>query len=204
MTFRDALAGGEYVLIAEAVIFVAVVIIWWARGVKVSKGSKSYGGLMQRLRDNVMEGDIENAIQLCDSVSNPGAYVVGAGVRRIGAPMPEIREAMHEASELEYQKMQKGAGWLRTLAVIAPLAGLGGTLVGIIDKLQDLASQGAAADMARLCGETAPTIITTVAGLGTGIFALIAFACLEGRINKSRTRLQKLAMEFTDLLNEPS
>ena len=59
-------------------------------------------------------------------------------------------------------------------------------------------------DTAQVCAALAPTIVTTVAGIGVGIFSLIALTCLEGTIDSARTRLEELGLEFIELLNAPS
>lgn len=204
MTFWETVERGEYVMIALAVILIATVIIWWVRAAKLKRQKNTYADLMHRVRDHVMEGDIDNARQLCDSISTPGAKVVEAGLSRVGKPMPEVTTAMHETALIEKDTMTKGLRWLRFLAIISPLLGLGGTLVGVIDRLRDLGETGPVVDLAMLCGAIAPTIVTTVAALGVGIFALVAMTCLDAKIDSSQRRIDELATEFTNLLNEPS
>ena len=204
MTFWETIERGEYVMFALAVIVIAIVIIWWVRASILHGQRKKYPVLMQRIRDHVMEGDIENSRQICKALSLPGARVVEAGLSRVGQPMGEVKAAMEDASMIEKSHMSRGARWLRAMAVISPLLGLGGTLVGIIDRLRDLGEAGAVVDTAAVCGALAPTIVTTVAGLGVGIFALVALTCLEGSINSAQRNLDELSKEFIDLLNEPT
>lgn len=204
MTFWETVERGEYVMIALAVILIIVICIWWVRGARLGKERKSYAPLMQRLRDLIMEGDVENARQLCDNSVNAGGRVLAVGIKLIGKPMADLTSAIQDMANLEKEKMSRGLVWLRAFAVISPLLGLGGTLVGVIDRLRDIGLMGELADISHLCQEIAPTIITTVAGLGVGIFSIIAFTCLDASIDGSRNRLSELTLEFTELLNEPS
>lgn len=204
MTFWETVERGEYVMIALAVLFIITIIVWWVRAAKLGKQRKSYPDLMHRVRDHVMEGDIDNARQICGSVDTPGAKVVETGLSRIGKSMLEVSSSMQESASIEKDAMTKGLRWLRFIAVISPLLGLGGTLVGIIDRLRDLGEVGPIVDLSMLCGAISPTIVTTVSGLGVGIFALVAMTCLDAKIDSSQRRLDELAAEFTDLLNEPS
>ena len=204
MTFWETVERGEYVMIALAILFIISIIIWWVRSAKLGKERKTYPDLMHRVRDHVVEGDIDNARQLCDALATPGAKVVETGLSRVGKSMMEITTSMQEKAAIEKDIMTKGLRWLRFLAVISPLLGLGGTLVGIIDRLRDLGVMGPTVDMSMLCASIAPTIVTTVAGLGVGIFALIAMTCLDAKIDSSQRRIDEVASEFTDLLNEPS
>lgn len=204
MTFWETIERGEYVMIALALLLIVIICIWCVRGVRLGRLKRKYAPLMHRVRDHVVEGDIENARQLCDVYLSPGSRVVETGLSHIGNRMADVRDAMRDTAEMEKEKMAAGARWLKAIAVISPLLGLGGTLVGVIDRLRDLGESAGMVDTAVVCGAVAPTIVTTVAGLGVGIFSLIALTCLEGSINKARRNLDELAMELIDLLNEPS
>ena len=204
MTFWETVERGEYVMIALAVIFILCLCIWWMRALKLSKQRKSYSTLMQRVRDHISEGDMENARQLCEVTSSPGAQVLCAGVSMIGKPMPEIKDAMDRAISCQRPVLSRGTLWLRAFGVISPLLGLGGTLVGIIDRLRDLGMAGSEVDLSALCASIAPTIVTTVAGLGVGIFALVALTFLSSAIIAAEKSLFNLEGEFTQLLNSPS
>lgn len=204
MTVWDTIERGEYVMFALAALLLLAVAILWVRCMTMRKIDRSYPGLMQRLRDHVTEGDIENARQICEISDTPGSKVLCAGIGRIGHPLPEVKTAMGECGDYECRRFSKGIIWLRMIAVISPLLGLGGTLVGIIDRLRDLGGITEGVDISMVCAYLAPTIVTTVAGLVVGILALVALTCLDSRIMASRRKMEQLQHEFLDLLNEPS
>ena len=204
MTFWETVERGEYVMIALAVLLIAVVCVWWIKYSNLGKQNKSYPDLLSRVRDHVMEGDLENAIQFCNSVTTPVAKIIGAGLRRIGKPMEEVFAAMQQKANVEKDLMTSGLPWFRAAAVIAPLLGLGGTLIGIIDRLRDLGEGGPTVDLSMLCAAISPTIVTTVAGIGVGIVSLLAYMFLEARIDHSRRLIDEASEEFAELLNEPS
>ena len=204
MTFWETVERGEYVMIALAVLFILIILIWWIRSAKLRRDRKTYTVLMHRVRDHVSEGDFDNARLFCQSLNSSGAKTVNLGLTRVGKPMAEISGDMDAMGSIEKEKMAKGSRWLRAIGVISPLLGLGGTLVGVIDRLRDLGELGVLVDLSMLCASIAPTIVTTIAGLGVGIFALIAFNCLEAQIDSSRQALDKVKVDFIDLLNAPS
>lgn len=204
MTVWECIQRGEYVMIALAVILVGCIVIWWVRGASLRKERKSYRILMQRVRDQITEGDLENARQLCRADAHSGGRMLEAGINRIGRRMDEVENGLRNEAEVEKQRFSRGARWLKTFATISPLLGFGGTLVGLTDRLRDMGEASTPVDLALICSQTAPAIVTTVAGLTTGIFALVAFAFLEASIDKSKRSLDELANDFSDLLNEPS
>ena len=204
MTFWETVERGEYVMIALAVLLIAVVVFWIAKGIRLKREKKSYDSLMPMVRDNVVEGDIETACQICESVRTPGAVVVFAGLNKLGHPISEVEKAMHKVAKSKIKDIRTGMDWLRLIAVISPLIGLGGTLVGVIDRLRDLGETDMPVDISILCASIAPTIVTTVAGIVTGIIALIALTALNVQINSTVKDIDNLSNEFIELLNEPS
>ena len=204
MTVWTTIERGEYVMFALAVILIVIVLIWWIRGASLVKERKDNPTLLQRVRDHVVDGDLENARQICSASSTPGGRVLESGIKRIGHPITDVEMALNDHREIEVERFRRGVGWLKTFAIICPLLGFGGTLVGLIDRLRDLGEQGALVDISMVCAQVAPTIVTTVAGLIVGIFSLVALTFLESTVNVSRRRLEELCAQFTDLLNEPS
>ena len=204
MTVWEAIQGGEYFMIVLALILAVIVVFCWLRESKLLKQKKSYSDLMQRVRDYIMEGDIENALNICEVIDSPGSMVVSTGIKHIGDNMTDLKSSMESVAQIEKDNLDVGNRWLRFFAVIAPLLGLAGTLIGITDRLRDLGESPYIVDIADLAGTLAPTIVTTVAGLIVGILALIAFTLLETSIESSRRRIDELIVELSDLLNEPS
>ena len=203
MTFWETIVSGEYVMFALAAILIAVVVIWWARTAWLLSLRKRNIALMHRIRDYVVEGDIENSISLCSGTNLPGARVVESGLKMIGSTLPEIKKAMdHEQSRQQYS-LRRGNIWLKALAIIAPLAGCAGTLAGACHHLHQLALSPEGTDPAAACGAIAPTIITTIAGLGVGIIAIIAGTSLEAMGRKAEDEICDLEDELIDILNTP-
>lgn len=204
MTVWETIQRGEYVMFALAVALIVAVCICWVRCVVLSRKMKGYVPLMHRVRDHVVEGDLENAARICNVTDSPGARVIESGISRIGQPMQEVTLSMKQRGDLEKENMRKGTGWLKCIAVISPLLGLGGTLVGMIDRLRDLGESTVEVTTGMVCAALSPTIVTTVAGLCVGILSLILLTGLESRIEASKRRLDALSLEFTSLLNQPS
>lgn len=204
MNFLEIISRGEYVIIALAVILIVVIIIWSIRVSVLKHEFRLSRTLMPRLRDYIMEGDLENALHLCQNIKGVGSLVIGCGVSYMGRPMPEIHSAMRLVNEANSSSLEKGSRWLYAFAVISPLIGLGGTLAGICNILQRVAQTGPVTDMAIIANEIAPSIITTCAGIVVGLFSYIAYICLDGYVAKAKQYISKLSIEFTDILNSPS
>lgn len=204
MTFWETITAGEYVIFALALLFIATVWIWWARAAKLHKEHKGYSGMINRLHDYITEGDLESAAGMCSAISTPGGRAVSAGLGLIGNPMSQIKGAMDEIETGESLLMERGVGWLKGIAIMSPLIGAAGTLCGICDRLRDLGQSVAEVSPAMICGSLAPTVVTTIAGLGVGVFAIIAWISLDGSVGKAKRKLTDVCQKFRDILNAPS
>lgn len=204
MTFWETIQGGEYVMFALAVIFIATVCIWCVTAKRFKDNSKSYPAIMHRVRDHITEGDVENADQCCGASHSPGARVLEAGLAHVGKPIAEVRHSMRQAAEIEKIKSGVPALWLKAFTVISPLAGLGGSLVGAADRLRDLGETGTKIDISAVCAAVAPTLVTAAVGMGVGIFAMAALLCVASFVKKAAVKILVLEDEFISLLNQPS
>ncbi|MBI5415207.1 MAG: MotA/TolQ/ExbB proton channel family protein [Candidatus Omnitrophica bacterium] len=74
---------------------------------------------------------IGEAVQLCDASPSPVAKIFKAGILKFGAARDEIKEGMDDASSFEIPKMESRLGAVATIAHIAPLLGLLGTVTGM-------------------------------------------------------------------------
>lgn len=205
MTFWETIVRGEYVMFALCVIIVLTVVTVWAKCAGLRRGGRKTTTLMHKVKDYVVEGDMENARQLAAATPTPGGRIVAGGLDSIGEPIVEIKERLQSTVSREKETIGSSSIiWLRTYAIVAPLLGLGGTLTGVIDRLRDLGESGVAVDSGMICSEIAPTIVSTVAGLGTGIIALLGLAIVEGAINRARKGMDKVGEEFMGLINQPT
>lgn len=204
LTFGDALESGVYIIIPLAVLLIVAIWIWGKRWKALRSEQQPPSLLMQRIRDYVLEGDIENAAQLCGSSVSAAARILSRGVSRIGYPIAEVANSMYEAEAVENISLEKGLRWLRAIAVIAPLLGALGTLIGVTIAFGNATDDAGMFDGAILCDLLSPTFITLICGLGVGIISLFLMTLLDGAIQKTQNRLSALCVEFLDLLNQPS
>ncbi len=195
---------GGYIMIPLAILLVVSIYIMVERSIALRRASKDDDTFMKRIRDYVMEGDIENAVNLCRRTDTPYAKLILKGVNRIGRPMNDVLVAIENTGNIEVASMGKGFTWLSTTAAGAPMLGFLGTVVGMIDAFYALASAGTSANITVLSSGIYQALVTTVAGLVVGIIALFAYNYLVSRVNHIMNMMEAKTMEFMDLLNEPA
>lgn len=148
------------------------------------------------------EGKVDEARAMCASNDSSLAAVLLAGLKRAGAPMPRVREAIMDRGRREAVELERYTGLLGTVATTSPLLGLLGTITGMIQTFQSVqgnldAGQIAAGSLANGIWEA---LITTAAGLSVAIPAFVAYRFLLGRVDRLVADLEEVALEAADLL----
>jgi biopolymer transport protein ExbB len=200
--FELAMKGG-WVMLPIVILSVVAVYIFFERYFAVNKASQIDTNFMNRIKDYIHDGKVENALTLCQSYSNPTARMIEKGIQRIGRPLADINGAIENTGRLEIYKLEKGLPTLATVAGGAPMIGFLGTVMGMIRAFVDMASAGNNIDVSLLSRGIYTALITTVAGLIVGIVAYFAYNILVARVEKVVNKLEANTTEFLDLLNEP-
>lgn len=147
------------------------------------------------------EDKIDEARALCSSNDSSLAAVVLAGLKRAGAPLPRVREAVSDRGRREAVELERFTGLLGTVATTSPLIGLLGTITGMIKTFQSVQDNLDSGQMAgALANGIWEALITTAAGLCVAIPAFIAYRFLLGRIDRLVADLEEAALEAVDLL----
>ena len=204
LSFWSLVMDGGYIMIPLAVLLLVSIYIFIERCFALHRASKNDDTFMKRIRDYIMEGDIENAVNLCKRTDTPYARLILKGVNRIGRPMNDVLVAIENTGNIEVANLGKGFTWLSTTAAGAPMLGFLGTVVGMIEAFFALANAGTSANITVLSSGIYQALVTTVAGLVVGIAALFAYNYLVSRVNRIMNSMEAKTMEFMDLLNAVS
>ena len=197
-------AGGWWFMIPLALLAVVSIYIFFERLFAINHANRQDRSFMDRIKDYIHRGDIDQALKLCQDTNTPYSRMIEKGVTRIGRPMNDVLVAIENVGNMEVAKLEKGFNWLATTAAGAPMIGFLGTVVGMVNAFFQLASAGNNSNVSILAGGIYQALVTTVAGLIVGIIALFAYNYLTSRVNKVMNKLVGKTMEFMDLLNEPA
>ena len=166
-------------LLALSILGVTVIIWrWWT----LRQATAGVPAFMKELRTTLVTGDVPKAIAVCDRQPGPVASIVKAGLIRAGRSQQEIELALQDASAHELAVLERGLPILATIAMIAPLLGFLGTVAGMINSFDALASVGLnnPAAVARGISEA---LITTAAGLIIAIPVQMAYNFFVTNVN---------------------
>lgn len=198
-----ALKGGP-IMIPIAICSIIAVYIIFERYFAIRKSSKDDPNFMNNIRDFISNGNIDAARSLCRNTESPIARMIEKGVSRIGKPLSDIEKAVENIGNIEVVKMEKGLSLLATVAGAAPMLGFLGTVTGMIKAFYNMSKAGKTIDISLLSGGMYEAMVTTVAGLIVGIFALVSYNLLAAMVEKVVFKMETTSIEFMDLLQEPA
>ena len=118
--------------------------------------------------------DIRVAESICETYPGTFANVMLPALRNKDLNREELKEFIIDQGRQEVRTLERGLVGLETVAGVAPLLGLMGTVVGMI-KVFNVISQQGLGQANVLSGGISEALITTVTGLAIGIPALIAY-----------------------------
>ena len=203
MSLFDFAAKGGWIMIVLALLSLIAVYIFVERWVAIKNASKVDVNFMNNIKDNIHDGKIKSAINLCQRNNSPVARMIEKGVERIGRPLSDIQASVENVGSLEVARLEKGMPILASISGGAPMIGFLGTVIGMVQAFYNMEQASNKIDMSLLSGGIYTAMITTVGGLIVGIFAYFAYNYLVTRINQVVYSMESKTIEFMDLLNEP-
>jgi biopolymer transport protein ExbB len=196
--------AGTVIIVLLMVLLILALYIYFERLFKIRASSKIDSTFMLQIKDHVTSGRLDAAKMLCAKENSPVARLTEKGISRIGSPLEDINSAIENAGKLEVYKLEQNVSVLATVAGAAPMIGFLGTVIGMVLAFHTLANSGGQADMGTLAEGIYTAMTTTVAGLIVGIIAYIGYNHLVVKTDKVVNQMEANAMDFLDLLNEPS
>jgi biopolymer transport protein ExbB len=148
-------------------------------------------------RENVVE-----ALSICDATPGPVARLVKVAILNRERGREGVREALEEAGLVEVPPLEERLNLLATIAQIAPLMGLLGTVLGFIKVFSKLVSDGSMARVEGLAGGVWEALICTAAGLALAIPCYAAYNYLVSRVNAIVLDMEKAATEIANIVSE--
>lgn len=185
--------GGAIVPVLMGLLLM-VIVFSFERFFVISKaaGTGNLDQFMGRVQSNINAGNIDDAIAACDkqkgSVANAikAALVKYQDVKKEGFNSEEAAEMIHkeieEATALEMPMLEKNMTILSTLVSLGTLAGLLGTVTGMIKAFGALATAGTP-DQAMLANGISEALINTATGISTSALAIVTYNLFTSKID---------------------
>ena len=185
--------GGPIVPVLMGLLLM-VIVFSFERYMVITKaaGKGNLDTFMKKVQGDIKEGKIVEAIAACDkqkgSVANAikSALVKYQDVKKEGFNSEEASETIHkeieEATSLEMPMLEKNMTIISSLVSLGTLAGLLGTVTGMIKAFGALATAGTP-DQAALANGISEALINTATGIFTSVLAIISYNFFTSKID---------------------
>ena len=199
----DGGLAGQIIISILFVLLAVSLYIYFERFFAIKAASKVDKNFMNQIKDNISDGKLDAATDLCKKTNSPTARLIEKGISRIGKPLDGINKAIENAGKLEVYQLERNVSVIATIAGAAPMIGFLGTVIGMIVAIHEIANAGGQIDIKLLSDGLYTAMTTTVAGLIVGIIAYITYNHIVVRTDKVMYQMEAKTVEFLDLLNEP-
>jgi biopolymer transport protein ExbB len=177
-------------------LFLTVVTFVIERFLTVTKaaGSGSITEFIRKVQFHLANKDVDKAIAECDRQKGSVGNVMKAGLRKYkemivnteldtDQKVLNIQKEVEEATALELPMLEKNLVFLSTIASVATLLGLLGTVLGMIRSFSSLGESGGAEASQKLSQGISEALYNTALGIGTSAVAIIMYNVFTTRID---------------------
>ena len=148
-------------------------------------------------RDNPVE-----AATICEEAPGPVARLALAAVLHHDDALENIGRAIEDAGLEEIPRMERGLGWLATVARITPLIGLLGTVLGMMDVLQAAHRSAPLVSMADLTGGLWAALSSTALSLVVAILVYAGYNLLVSRVESILLDMERSASALMNFMRQ--
>lgn len=199
----DQLIKGWYIYVPQLFLSFVAVYIFIERSMALNRADKEETNFMAKLKDYIGQGKFDSAKNLCSTSQTPVARMMEKGISRIGKPLDDISKAIENVGKLEVFKMERNLSILAIIAAIAPMFGFLGTVFGVITIFHDIAEVGSL-QISAVSEGLYLKMISSAIGLLVGMIAYIGYNTLVTRVGKVINKMEAHAVEFIDILEQPT
>lgn len=143
----------------------------------------------------------QQALSICKDNGSPIADVFVHGIRKWGKPSVEVEQAIIDGGERQVALLRKHLRVLNGVATVAPLIGLLGTVIGMIQAFNDIAGASAMGRPEELAVGIGLALLTTAVGLSIAIPALTLYMFLASRVDTLVMEMDDVSQNVVQLIS---
>jgi len=193
------LGGPMTIPLLIASIFSVAVII--EKAIFFARNNDNNFRLIKRIEILVEEGDILSALNELKGKKGTNAKLLSTALAHNSEDPARLREVLQAVGEDEIKKMEKHLPILDVVAMISPLLGLLGTVIGIISSFNILGTAAGAANPAQISSGIAAALISTALGLIIAIPTAIFYSYFAHKVEKKAHDMNLSMVEIVDVVS---
>src|SRR3569623_991584 len=192
--------GGPFFIVNTFFLAVVIGLIVERAIYFLGRGHLNAKAFLEQLRKLLSANNVDRAKKLCDATTAPVARVAKAGLTRLHRGEAAVAQAMEEPKPdtLPVVKTRIGARW--SLANIATLVGLLGTITGLIRTFSSIGDANPAEQRERRSRGISEAMYNTAFGLSIALLCMIGHLLLSAAMKKVVSDLEAFSLRFENLL----
>lgn len=183
----------------------SIIVVWFSieRLVVLRRGRVIPRPFVKRFFEHLEGGklDARSALKLCEESGSPIASIFAHGIRKWGKSSVEVEQAIIDGGDRQVSQLRKHLRVLNGASTVAPLLGLLGTIVGMIESFNSIATKSAMGKSEELAAGIGLALLTTAVGLIIAIPALVMYMYLTGRVDALVIEMDGLSQNLVDLIS---
>ncbi|QHI68159.1 MotA/TolQ/ExbB proton channel family protein [Tichowtungia aerotolerans] len=194
-------SGGPlmWLILAGGVI---AMVIFFERLFHLHRAQIDIDDFFHGITTNLKHGNDLEAIAICDQTPGPAAHLVRTAILNRHEEKAALIRTVQQAGIKEVPRLERHTNLLITLAQILPMIGLLGTVLGLLSMLVMLQQGSPLAEIGDLAGGLWTALLTTAAGLMTGIPAYAGYHFLVNRVEAIAIDMEQISSEIIFFLTQ--
>jgi biopolymer transport protein ExbB len=158
------------------------------------------GDLLMGLAVHIRRRAFAEALHEAARAPGPVGRVAHATLLRYYLDRRDLRDVAQEAGQLEVPRIEKNIRAILGTALLAPLVGMLGTLVGMVETFQKVSDQGGFTGPAELSSGVFTALVTSVIGLTVAVPLYLFYLYFLGRAKRLIHRIERAGIEMVHLI----
>jgi biopolymer transport protein ExbB len=196
------LAGGGPVLWLILIAAATAIVVFTERALYCHRSQINSGEFLNGVRTVLKRDNVVEAISICDATPGPIARLVKIAILNRDRGRERVREAVEEAGLTEVPRLEEKLNLLATIAQLAPLLGLLGTVLGFIQIFRQMQEAGLYAHLGQLSSGVWQALVCAAAGLAVAIPTHAGYNYLVDRVNSIVLDMERAATEIVNIVTE--
>ncbi len=196
LLFKEILVAGGPIMWLILACSVIALFIFLEKLFYLHRVQVNVGDLVRGLINVLKRGNIVEAVSLCDDTPGPAAHVLRSAILSYEQGDEDVSKSIEDAALDEIPRLEARMNILATIAYVAPLLGLLGTVFGMIEVFNQIKIEGAFVNAKTLAKGISMALYTTGGGLCVAIPCYVAYNYLVSRIEAITLDMEKAASEI--------
>ncbi len=184
-------------ILFTSVLIIAIIV---ERAVYLFRASVDKDKLLALLKSQVMSGNVQGAIKVCSGNPTPMTRIVQAGLMKFNKSDDEVQAAMDEAALRELPKINQRTPYLAMLSNFAVMAGLLGTISGMIKSFGSVGGNEGGNQATVLAEGISEALNCTAFGIATSLVGLLGYALLQGKTTAVTDDINEVTVQVVNLV----